>query len=222
MKILVIEDDPTITSTLQSGLTSAGYTVEHLSNGATALDRISSHPFNAVIMDHAIRGLDGITMVRALRKKTNSTPILILSAEGNAEQRISGLNAGADDFMSKPFVMDEVLARINAITRRGGEARAILVRVADLQLDMQSRKALRGNRTIKLSSREFFLLEMLMRNVNQPCSRAMLLDEVWGLDEETGTNLVDVYIRKLRSKIDIGFPRQLLQTVRGVGYIIRE
>ena len=173
-------------------------------------------------MDIMLPGIDGLTAVRTLRQRSNSTPILLLSARGEVNQRIEGLNTGADDYVSKPFAMGEIVARLQALTRRGGEARAILLRVGDLTLDVASRIASRNGRQIDLSAREFKLLEALMRNQGSVCPRSMLLQEVWEYDFDPGTNLVDVYIRKLREKVDNDFDRQLLHTARGIGYLIRE
>ena len=186
------------------------------------MDRICTTAFDAVIMDIMLPGMDGLSAVRQLRLRANSTPILLLSARGEVNQRIEGLNCGADDYVAKPFSIGEVVARLQALTRRGGEARAILLRVGDLTLDVAARTASRGTRSIDLSTREFKLLEVLMRNQGSVCPRSMLLQQVWEYDFDPGTNLVDVYIRKLREKIDVGAEHPLLHTVRGVGYMIRE
>ena len=160
--------------------------------------------------------------MRRLRSRSNSTPILLLSALGEVDQRIDGLNAGADDYLPKPFAIGEVVARLQALTRRGGETKAILLRVADLALDVPHRIASRGGKQIELSAREFRLLEVLMQQAGQVCPRSLLLREVWDYNFDPGTNLVDVYIRKLREKIDSGSTPALLHTIRGVGYMMSE
>jgi len=222
MKILVVEDEPRTAQALELGLTECGYEVTVTHRGDDAVELICTSAFDAVVMDIMLPGIDGLTAVRTLRQRSNSTPILLLSARGEVNQRIEGLNAGADDYVAKPFAMGEVVARLQALTRRGGEARAILLRVADLTLDVASRIASRNGRQIDLSAREFKLLEALMRNQGTVCPRSMLLQEVWEYDFDPGTNLVDVYIRKLREKVDNDFDRQLLHTARGIGYLIRE
>ena len=222
MKVLVVEDDPRTAGALQLGLTDAGFDVETTDRGDEAIDRVCTAAFDAVIMDIMLPGLDGLSAVRQLRLRSNSTPILLLSARGEVNQRIEGLNCGADDYVAKPFSIGEVVARLQALTRRGGEARAILLRVGDLTLDVAARTASRGARSIDLSTREFKLLEVLMRNQGSVCPRSMILQQVWEYDFDPGTNLVDVYIRKLREKIDVGAEHPLLHTVRGVGYMIRE
>jgi DNA-binding response OmpR family regulator len=204
MKILVVEDEPRTAQALELGLTECGYEVTVTHRGDDAVELICTSAFDAVVMDIMLPGIDGLTAVRTLRQRSNSTPILLLSARGEVNQRIEGLNTGADDYVSKPFAMGEIVARLQALTRRGGEARAILLRVGDL------------------TPREFKLLEALMRNQGTVCPRSMLLQEVWEYDFDPGTNLVDVYIRKLREKVDNDFDRQLLHTARGIGYVIRE
>ncbi len=222
MRVLIVEDESRTADVLASGLTAAGYTTEWSSNGDDAVERISTEEFDAVVLDIMLPGCDGLTALRRLRSSSNSTPILLLSAMGEVEQRIDGLNAGADDYLGKPFSIGEVVARLHALTRRGGESRAILLRVADLSLDVPHRVASRGGRQIELSAREFRLLEVLMKQARQVCPRSLLLREVWDYNFDPGTNLVDVYIRKLREKIDTGSGDPLLHTIRGVGYMLSE
>lgn len=222
MHILVVEDEPRTAASLKSGLAEAGFEVSVLNNGREAVEDICTSAYDAVVMDILLPGCTGLEAVRMLRERSNSTPILLLSALGNVNQRIEGLNAGADDYLAKPYSMGEVVARLRALTRRGGEARAILLRVADLTLDVPHRTATRGGRTIELSAREFRLLEVLMRNAGVVCPRSMLLEQVWDYHFDPGTNLVDVYIRKLRDKIDENHGTPLLHTIRGVGYMISE
>ncbi len=222
MRILIVEDETRTAASLQQGLSKAGFSPEVSARGDEAVELISTQPYDAVIMDIMLPGCDGLTAVRRLRSRSNSTPILLLSALGEVDQRIDGLNAGADDYLPKPFAIGEVVARLQALTRRGGEAKAILLRVADLTLDVPHRIAARGGRQIELSAREFRLLEVLMQQVGQVCPRSLLLREVWDYNFDPGTNLVDVYIRKIRDKIDSISNPPLLHTIRGVGYMMNE
>lgn len=222
MRILIVEDEARTAASLKQGLTQAGYSPELSGRGDEAVELISTQAYDAVIMDIMLPGCDGLTAVRRLRSRSNSTPILLLSALGEVDQRIDGLNAGADDYLPKPFAIGEVVARLQALTRRGGETKAILLRVADLALDVPHRIASRGGKQIELSAREFRLLEVLMQQAGQVCPRSLLLREVWDYNFDPGTNLVDVYIRKLREKIDSGSTPALLHTIRGVGYMMSE
>lgn len=222
MKILTVEDDPRTAEAIRLGIEEAGWQAEVISRGDDAVQRISTSAYDAVVMDIMLPGCDGLTAVRQLRNMSNSTPILLLSARGDVDQRITGLNAGADDYLPKPFSVAEVIARLRAITRRGGEPGAILLRLTDLTVNVPQRTAQRAGRNIELSPREFRLLEVLLQNADQVCTRAELLRQVWDYTFDPGTNLVDVYIRKLREKIDYGHDVQLLHTVRGVGYILSD
>lgn len=222
MRILIVEDEPRTAAGLKEGLEAAGYTPDVSIRGDEAVERISTQSYDAVVMDIMLPGCDGVTAVRRLRSRSNSTPILLLSALGEVDQRINGLNAGADDYLAKPFAMGEVVARLQALTRRAGDTKAILLRVADLALDVPHRIASRAGRTIDLSAREFRLLEVLMQQAGQVCPRSLLLREVWDYNFDPGTNLVDVYIRKLREKIDSAGSAALLHTIRGVGYMMSE
>lgn len=222
MKILTVEDDPRTAEAIRHGIEEAGWHSDIISRGDEAIQRISTTAYDAVIMDIMLPGCDGLTAIRKLRSMSNSTPILLLSARGDVDQRILGLNAGADDYLPKPFSIAEVIARIRAITRRGGEPGAILLRLADLTLNVPQRTAQRANQNIELSPREFRLLEVLLQNASHVCTRSELLRQVWDYTFDPGTNLVDVYIRKLREKIDFGHHLPLLHTVRGVGYMLSE
>ena len=167
-------------------------------------------------------GRDGLSVLRQLRERKNSTPVLLLSARGEVDERVEGLNAGADDYLPKPFELAELVARVRALTRRGSENKAIALRVADLTLDTVTHKARRGGADIELTIREYRLLEFFMRSAGRPCGRMMILEKVWDYDFDPGTNLVDVYVRRLREKIDAGFEPKLLHTVRGSGYVLKE
>lgn len=222
MRILIVEDEARTAEGLRSGLEAAGFDPEVSGRGDEAVELVSTRAYDAVVMDIMLPGCDGLTAVRRLRTRSNSTPILLLSALGEVDQRIDGLNAGADDYLAKPFAIGEVVARLNALTRRGGDTKAILLRISDLTLDVPHRIAARGGRLIDLSAREFRLLEVLMQQAGQVCPRSLLLKEVWDYHFDPGTNLVDVYIRKLREKIDNGTTPALLHTIRGVGYMMSE
>jgi len=222
MRILIVEDESRTAAGLKTGLTAAGFAPEISGRGDEAVELICTQAFDAVVMDIMLPGCDGLTAVRRLRGRSNSTPILLLSALGEVDQRIEGLNAGADDYLAKPFAIGEVVARLQALTRRAGDTKAILLRVGDLSLDVPHRIASRAGRLIDLSAREFRLLEVLMQQVGQVCPRSLLLREVWDYNFDPGTNLVDVYIRKLREKIDSEGSASLLHTIRGVGYMMSE
>lgn len=222
MKILVVEDEPGTARVLQETMAALGWQAELLTRGDDAVNRINTAAFDAVIMDIMLPGCDGLTAVRRLRSMNNSTPVLLLSARGDVNQRISGLNVGADDYLAKPFSAAEVIARLRAITRRAGESGAILLRLADLVVDLPRRQVARGGRNIDLSPREFRMIEAMMQNAGSVCTRSQLLRQVWDYSFDPGTNLVDVYIRKLREKIDFGNDLPLLHTIRGVGYMMSE
>jgi DNA-binding response OmpR family regulator len=167
-------------------------------------------------------GRDGLSVLRQLRERRHLVPVLLLSARGEVNERVAGLDAGADDYLPKPFELDELLARVRALTRRAGDNRSTVLRVADLSLDTLARQAVRGGATIDLTTREYRLLEFLMRWPGRLCGRMTILEKVWDYDFDPGTNLVDVYIRRLREKIDAAYEPKLLHTVRGSGYVLRE
>jgi two-component system, OmpR family, response regulator len=193
-----------------------------LHNGDDALSAILVTPFDAVVLDIMLAGRDGLSVVKQLRAQGNRTPVLLLSARGEVNERVEGLNAGADDYLPKPFVLEEVIARVRALVRRGGDAKSPVLHVADLSLDTTTHRAERGGRVIELTTREYRLLEYLMRSAGRICTRMMILEKVWDYHFDPGSNLVDVYVRKLRDKIDADGTVKLLQTVRGSGYLIRE
>jgi DNA-binding response OmpR family regulator len=167
-------------------------------------------------------GRDGLSVLRQLRERKNTTPVLLLSARGEVNERVEGLNLGADDYLPKPFELAELVARVRALTRRGGENKPIVLCVANLTLDTITHKARRDETEIELTIREYRLLEFLMRSAGRPCGRMMIFEKVWDYDFDPGTNLVDVYIRRLREKIDANFEPKLLHTVRGSGYVLKE
>ena len=221
MRILVIEDDKDVASFIQKGLEQAGCNVDLADNGKDGLLLATTETYDALIVDRMLPGIDGLTLIRTLRASDNQTPVLILSALGEVDDRVRGLKAGGDDYLVKPFAFSELLARIEALVRRaqsGTEQQVTVLRVADLELDLLRREARRGREKIDLQPREFQLLEFLMRHAGQVVTRTMLLEGVWNYHFDPQTNVIDVHISRLRSKIDRGFQRPLLHTVRGAGY----
>lgn len=221
MRILVIEDDKDVASFIQKGLVQEGCNVDLADNGKDGLLLATTESYDALIVDRMLPGVDGLTVIRTLRASANRTPVLILSALGEVDDRVRGLKAGGDDYLVKPFAFSELLARIEALVRRtqsGAEQPVTVLRVADLELDLLRREARRGREKIDLQPREFQLLEFLMRHAGQVVTRTMLLEGVWNYHFDPQTNVIDVHISRLRSKIDRGFGRPLLHTVRGAGY----
>jgi len=221
VRILVIEDDKDVASFIRNGLVQAGSNVDHAANGKDGLFLATTEKYDALIVDRMLPGVDGLTVIRTLRASGNSTPVLILSALGEVDDRVKGLKAGGDDYLVKPFAFSELLARLEALARRGksgGDAPATVLRVADLEMDLLRREVRRGGQTIELQPREFQLLEFLLRHAGQVVTRTMLLEGVWDYHFDPQTNVIDVHISRLRSKIDRGFDRPLLHTVRGAGY----
>jgi len=222
MKVLLIEDNERVTQFVIKGLQEAGHTADHAANGKDGMLLAASEPYDVIIMDRMLPGeIDGLAIVEALRKAGKRTPILILSALSDVDERIRGLRAGGDDYLTKPFAFGELLARIDALARRAtGEGVQTRLEVADLRVDLLTRKVTRGSRNLTLQPREFKLLEYLMRHADQVVTRTMLLENVWDYHFDPQTNVVDVHISKLRQKIDADFERPLLRTVRNAGYTL--
>jgi two-component system OmpR family response regulator len=224
VRILVIEDDKDVASFIRNGLTQAGCNVDHAANGKDGLFLATTETYDALVVDRMLPGLDGLTLIRTLRASENTTPVLILSALGEVDDRVKGLKAGGDDYLVKPFAFSELLARLEALVRRaksGGDAPETVLRVADLEMDLLRREVKRGTERIDLQPREFQLLEFLMRHAGQVVTRTMLLEGVWDYHFDPQTNVIDVHISRLRAKIDKGFDTPLLHTIRGAGYMIR-
>ena len=219
MRILVVEDEKRIADFLCRGLEGAGYAVDAALNGSTAMDRIHAADYDLVVLDRMLPDMDGLEVLERLRSRKVGPPVLILSARGELDDRVKGLETGADDYLVKPFAFVELLARVRALLRRGQPAPERL-QVGDLVLDCIRRKVNRGSETIELAPKEFGILEYMMRNKGRPLSRTMIVEHVWDMDYDGLTNIVDVYIRHLRSKIDDRYPQKLIQTVRGIGYMI--
>jgi DNA-binding response OmpR family regulator len=217
MNVLVVEDDESVARFLMQAITEAGYGAQVAHDGLTALDRAQTRPFDLILLDIMLPGLDGYAVCRRLRAVGMRTPILIITARDTLEDKIEGLDSGADDYIVKPFQVGELLARVRALLRRGATPPAVL-HVADLVLDPATRQASRGGKSIFLSATEYTLLEYLMRNVGQVLTRQMILEQVWQYDFGGNDNVLDVYISYLRSKIDRGHSPALIHTVRGVGF----
>ncbi|HXE17204.1 MAG TPA: response regulator transcription factor [Stellaceae bacterium] len=220
MKILVVEDNERVAQFVTKGLREAGHAVDHAATGRDGMFLAASEKYDVIVMDRMLPGgIDGLAIVETLRKTGNKTPILILSALAEVDDRIRGLRAGGDDYLTKPFAFGELAARLDALARRsqGTDPNAAL-EVADLKMDLLAHRVSRGGTPILLKPREFALLEFMMRHAGQVVTRTMLLEHVWEYHFDPQTNVVDVHISKLRQKIDAGFSPALLQTVRGVGY----
>lgn len=222
MRILVVEDERKTASFIRKALLAENFAVDVSGNGDEALAMAMATPFDAIVLDIMLPGRDGLSVLQQLRQRKNTTPVLLLSARGEVNERVQGLNAGADDYLPKPFVLAELIARVRAIGRRVNENTAVVLRVADLTLDTVSHEARRGSQKIELTAREYRLLEFLMRTPGRICGRMQILEKVWDYNFDPGTNLVDVYIKRLREKIDDGSEKKLLHTIRGVGYVIKE
>ena len=222
MRILVVEDDLEAQRYLVNGLKEAGHVVDDAPDGETGLTLALSRPYDVAVIDRMLPKMDGLHMVEELREHSNATPVLFLSALSEVDDRVKGLKAGGDDYLTKPYAFVELLARIDALLRRRhpGSVKTRL-QVGDLELDLLTRTATRGNVAIDLQPREFRLLEYLMRHADQVVTRTMLLESVWEYHFDPQTNVIDVHISRLRAKIDKGFDVPLLHTVRGAGYMIR-
>lgn len=221
MRVLVVEDEKRTAAFIRKALQAEGFVVEVLHNGDDGFLRASTENFDTIVLDIMLPGRDGLSLLRQLRERKDGTPLLLLSARGEVNERIDGLNAGADDYLPKPFAIAELVARVRALTRRGGDSKSTKLQLADLTLDTITRRAYRGNAQLELTTREYRLLEFLMRVPGRICGRMAILENVWDYHFDPGTNIVDVYVRRLREKIDTVEPK-LLHTVRGAGYVLKE
>jgi two-component system OmpR family response regulator len=222
MRILVIEDDPETREFIVQGLSESGHTADDAADGKEGLVLALERDYDAIVLDRMLPGLDGLSIVKTLRAEGRRTPILILSALGEVGDRVEGLTRGGDDYLVKPFAFSELLARLEALTRRrDAEIPETRLRVGDLEMDLLSRRVKRAGKTIDLQPREFRLLEYLMRHSGQVVTRTMLLEKVWDYHFDPQTNVIDVHVSRLRSKVDKGFHPPLLHTVRGAGYVLR-
>jgi len=222
MRALIIEDDATIAEFVARGLREAGFAVDVAADGDEGLAVAVEQPYDVAVLDLMLPKRDGLAVIEALRKRGNMTPVLILSARRSVDDRVRGLHAGGDDYLTKPFAFAELLARVQALVRRATRAPEVTtLTVSDLSLDLLSRRVTRAGTTIDLRPREFSLLEYLMRNAGKVVSKTMILSHVWDYNFDPQTNIVDVLVSRLRDKVDRPFERKLLQTVRGVGYVLR-
>ena len=224
MRVLLIEDDPEVAAYIEKGLGESGHTVDQAQDGKNGLVLATTEDYDAMVIDRMLPGVDGLTIVKSVRAADIHTPILILSALGEVDDRVEGLKAGADDYLTKPFAFSELDARLEVLQRRSS---AVLnldthLKVGDLELDQLSRTASRGGQAIELQPREYRLLEYLMRHAGQVVTRTMLLEHVWDYHFDPQTNVIDVHISRLRGKIDKGYATPLLHTERGAGYMINE
>jgi two-component system OmpR family response regulator len=221
MKILVIEDDKTTGAYIADGLRQEGHVVDLIDNGADGLVQATVGPYDVIVIDRMLPGLDGLSVVKTLRGARNLSPVLLLTALGGVNDRIEGLNAGADDYLVKPFAFGELSARINALGRRPQMSDApVILRARDLEMDLLTRKVTRAGQTIDLLPREFALLEHLLRRKGRVQTRTMLLESVWDIHFDPQTNVVETHISRLRAKVDKPFDKELITTVRGAGYRI--
>jgi two-component system OmpR family response regulator len=222
MKILLVEDHESVARFIMRGMNEVEHEVDHSTNGADALRHAAACGYDVIVLDRMLPGsIDGLGVIGELRNRGDRTPVLILSALGEVDERIRGLKAGGDDYLVKPFAFGELLARIEALSRRSQSDKAqTVLAVGDLVMDLLSRKVSRGSKPISLKPREFELLEYLMRHADQIVTRAMMLEDIWQYDFDPQTNVIDVHVSKLRNKIDAGFEWSLLRTVRNAGYIL--
>ena len=222
MRILVAEDDAPLADFLRQELQNEQFTVQVVADGIEAQELALNQHYDLVILDLGLPGATGLEVLRGIRSKKPDLPVLIITGATKVEERVRGLDSGADDYVSKPFVFAELSARIRAVLRRGSRLPRAVLQIADLELERVTHAVQRGGHEIALSPKEYALLEFLMSNAGQPVSRAAIIEQVWRLDLDTMTNVVDVYINYLRRKVDFGFERPLIRTIRGVGYQIGE
>lgn len=221
MRLLVVEDDPRTAGFVKKGLAESGFAVDIASDGREGLHLARTGPYDLVVLDVMLPGLDGLSFIRELRASGRKTPVIVLSARGAVEDRVLGLQAGADDYLVKPFAFSELLARVRAVLRRGTEGAAPGVyRAADLVVEVSPRRVTRAGKRIDLTPKEFALLELLLRHKGEVLTRTHIAESVWDMNFESDTNVVDVHVRRLRAKVDEPFEPKLIRTVRGVGYIL--
>jgi two-component system OmpR family response regulator len=225
MKVLLLEDDATASAYLKKALVESGHVVDAVDDGLEGLNRAMNEPYDALIVDRMLPSLDGLSVIETLRKAGRTTPVLIVSALGDVDERVRGLRSGSDDYLVKPYAFAELLARLELMVQRRGSPGAPVettLRVADLEMDLLKRTVQRDGRPIELKTREFQLLEYLMRHPGRVVTRTMILESVWDYHFDPQTNVIDVHISRLRQKVDKGFDAPLIRTVRGAGYSIRE
>jgi DNA-binding response OmpR family regulator len=221
MRVLVIEDDRKLASFIQAGLAQEGHSVDVLNEGTEAGEQAHVIDYDAVVLDLMLPGRSGFQVLRDIRSRKSSLPVLILTAKGSTDERVAGLDAGADDYMTKPFALAELSARLRALLRRGATRETVL-RVADLEVDTIRRKVRRAGTAIDLKPKEYALLEYLMRNADRPLTKSLIIEHVWDIHFDSVSNVVEVHINSLRNKLDKGFTLALIHTVRGVGYVLTD
>jgi len=222
MKILLVEDEKKVADFVQKGLEEQGFLVEAAYNGDDGFELASHNSYDAIVLDIMLPGRDGLSILKGIRDAKNGVPVVMLSARSGLEERIDGLNLGADDYLTKPFYVEELVARLQAVMRRRTGERLTILEVADLKVNLVTRDVVRATDDVRLTSREFSLLEYLMRSIGRIYTRTQILEHVWGYDFDTQTNIVDVHIQRLRKKINVGDRPDLIETIRGVGYRMRQ
>ncbi|MAI61764.1 MAG: DNA-binding response regulator [Micavibrio sp. TMED27] len=225
MRLLLIEDDPEVSAFISKGMKEAGYTIDTAFDGKNGLFLATTEDYDLMIVDRMLPELDGLTIIKTIRGTGKTTPVLILSALGEVDDRVKGLRSGGDDYLVKPFAFAELLARVEVLFRRQDHVQGVQetrLKAGDLELDLLSRKVIRGDREIELQAREFKLLEYMLRNKGRLVTRTMLLEHVWDYHFDPQTNVIDVHVSRLRGKIEKGFDSKIVRTVRGAGYIIDE
>ncbi len=222
MHLLIVEDDPVIGRTLDRGLTESGHECVLVADGQFALDKAAATPFDAIVLDIMLPGVNGLAVVKALRARKDRTPVLLLTALGTVDERVAGLQAGGDDYLVKPFAFPELLARIEAVCRRAGERPSPTAEAAGLKLDLTTRRVAHGSTEIDLTPTEFSLLEFLMRHAGRVVTRKMVCEHLWDADWEGETNVIEVHINRLRGKIERAGAGAPISTVRGRGYVLRD
>jgi two-component system OmpR family response regulator len=221
MRLLVVEDDPKIASFIVKGFKEGGFAVDHYADGSEGLTYALNEPYSAAIIDIMLPGLDGLSLIQEMRKAKVMTPVLILSAKATVDDRVRGLRSGGDDYLTKPFSFVELLARVEALVRRGSQTpEPTSLTAADISLDLRARRVTRAGKPIELQARELALLEYFMRNAGRVVSKTMILSHIWDYAFEPQTNVVDVLVSRLRTKIDKGFDQPRIKTLRGVGYVL--
>jgi heavy metal response regulator len=222
MKILLVEDERKVASFIKRGLEEEHFTVDVAYDGESGEFMALTSEYDLIILDILLPKKNGFEVLKSLRANGIQTPILILTAKGSIDDKVEGLNSGADDYLTKPFAFAELIARIRSLLRRTSSEKSNIIKVADLELDTVKHIAKRGEKIIELTAREYSLLEYFMRNKGRVLTRTMIAEHIWDYHFDTGSNIIDVYVRRLRKKIDEGFPKKLIHTIRGVGYIIKE
>jgi len=222
MRILVVEDEKKVARFIQQGLEEEHYSVDAAHDGEKGLQMAQEQDYDLLIIDVMLPRQTGLELTRAFREAKGTTPILMLTAKTSTEDKVAGLDSGADDYLTKPFAFAELLARVRSLLRRGAKEKSTVLAIADLELDTVTHRAKRGERNIELTAKEYALLEYFLRNKERVLSRTIISEHIWDYNFDTGTNLIDVYVNHLRNKIDNGFETKLLHTVRGVGYVMKE